>query len=72
MTNALSLLVGWVLDRLLGDPPRLPHPIVWFGRLISFGEHRLNKGRHRMLKGALMAIILIAAPYAAPPIEHDA
>ena len=65
MTNALSLLVGWVLDRLLGDPPRLPHPIVWFGRLISFGEHRLNKGRHRMLKGALMAIILIAATYAA-------
>ena len=57
----ISLLVGWLLDLLLGDPRWLPHPIVGFGKTIAFGEHRLNKGNHRMLKGALMAVCLIAA-----------
>lgn len=55
----LPLLLGWLLDFFLGDPSRLPHPIVWFGKMISWGEHRLNKGSHRMAKGGVMAIALI-------------
>ena len=64
MTNCIALLIGWVLDLLFGDPQRLPHPIVWFGKAIAFCEHRLNKGSHRKLKGALVAICLIAATFA--------
>ena len=60
----LPLLLGWLLDLVLGDPQWLPHPIVGFGRMISFGEHRLNRGCHRKLKGALMAIFLIALVFA--------
>ena len=63
MTNAMTLLIGWVLDLLFGDPQRLPHPIVWFGRIIAFCEHRLNKGSHRKLKGAFVAVGLIAATF---------
>ena len=59
MTNVVSLLIGWVLDLLFGDPARLPHPVVWFGRAITFCEHRLNKGTHRRAKGAVTAITLI-------------
>ena len=55
----LPLLLGWLLDFIFGDPSRLPHPIVWFGKMISWGEHRLNKGAHRMAKGAVMAVALI-------------
>jgi len=55
----LPLLLGWLLDFFLGDPSWLPHPVVWFGKMISFGEHRLNKGLYRMAKGAVMAIALI-------------
>lgn len=55
----LPLLLGWLLDFNFGDPSRLPHPIVWFGKMISWGEHRLNKGSHRMAKGGVMAIALI-------------
>ena len=58
-----ALLLALVLDWMLGDPVWLPHPIVWFGRLIAFCEHRLNKGRHRMLKGAFVAVMLIVAVY---------
>ena len=64
MTNVLSLLVGWVLDLLVGDPQRLPHPVVWFGRLISLGEHRLNTGSHRLLKGAVMSVVLVTVVFA--------
>ena len=59
----ISLLVGWLLDLLLGDPRWLPHPIVGFGKTITFGEHQLNKGNHLMLKGALMAVCLIALTF---------
>ena len=59
MVSAVCLLIGWVLDLVFGDPSKLPHPVVWFGRLISVGEHRLNRGSHRRLKGALLAIGLI-------------
>ena len=52
----LPLAMGWLLDLVLGDPARWPHPIVWFGRMISWGEHWLNQGSHRQLKGALMAV----------------
>lgn len=55
----LPLLLGWLLDFVFGDPSRLPHPIVWFGKMIAWGEHRLNHGSHRMAKGAVMAICLI-------------
>ena len=63
MTNPISLLIGWVFDLLFGDPAKLPHPIVWFGKAIAFGEHRLNKDSHRKLKGALMAIVFILSVF---------
>ncbi len=57
----LPLLLGWILDLLFGDPERLPHPVVWFGRAISLCEHSFNHPPHRVLKGALTAIGLITA-----------
>lgn len=64
MTNPIALIIGWLLDLFIGDPARLPHPIVWFGKMIAFGEHRLNRGNHRMLKGGLMSIGLIVLVFA--------
>ena len=61
----LPLLLGWFLDLFMGDPAWLPHPVVGFGKMIAFGERRLNKGTHRKLKGALMAIGLTIFVYVA-------
>ena len=47
----------------MGDPAWLPHPVVGFGKMIAFGEHHLNKGCYRKLKGALMAIIYITGVF---------
>ena len=54
-----SFLIGWLLDRLFGDPERLPHPVVLFGKMIAKGERMLNLGKWRVLKGALLAVMLI-------------
>ncbi len=64
MTNPFSLLIGWLLDLFFGDPQKLPHPIVWFGKMIAACEHQYNKGTHRKLKGALIAIGLILFVFA--------
>lgn len=58
--SIIALLCGWFLDLLFGDPAWLPHPIVAFGKWISFWEHRLNHGRCRKLKGALFSLVTIA------------
>ena len=55
-----SFLIGWLLDRLFGDPERLPHPVVLFGNMIAKGERMLNLGKWRVLKGALLAVMLIS------------
>lgn len=64
MLAILPLLIGWLLDLLIGDPQWLPHPVVWFGKAIAACEHKLNRGHHRNAKGAVVAICLIALVFA--------
>lgn len=60
----ISLLIAWIADRIVGDPPNMPHLIVGFGKLISFGEKKLNKGDQRREKGLLLVILMVAGiPY---------
>ena len=60
----LPLLIGWLLDLILGDPMWLPHPVVWFGKAIAACEKKLNRGNFRKAKGAFVAIVLIALVFA--------
>ena len=53
------LLLGFLLDALIGDPYKLPHPIRWFGNAISLAEKHLNRGSCLKLKGASMTVLLI-------------
>ena len=59
----LPLLTAWLLDHWLGDPAWLPHPVVAFGKAISFCEHRLNQGDSCFLKGAFVAVSLVLGVY---------
>lgn len=59
----IGLLIGFGLDQLFGDPEKLPHPIVGFGHLISFGEKHLNKGKFLFAKGAIMTFILVISVF---------
>lgn len=51
----IILIGAWISDLMLGDPANIPHPIVYFGKWIAWGEKRLNKGSQRLLKGALFS-----------------
>ena len=59
MMKCIAIIIGWLADKIWGDPAWLPHPVVYFGKAIAWGEHRLNKGYHRRLKGGILAVSLI-------------
>lgn len=61
----MYVIIGWLLDRFFGDPANLPHPIVWFGKAIAALEKRFNCGTGRRVKGALVAIALVALVFGA-------
>jgi adenosylcobinamide-phosphate synthase len=63
----LILLLGLVLDAIVGDMPVLfqaiPHPVVAVGRLIAFLDQRLNResrdARTRTARGTLVAGLVV-------------
>ena len=65
------LFVALIIDAAFGDPPWLygtvPHPVVMIGRLVTWGERRLNDEQAgqaaRVLRGALLTagVVLVAA-----------
>ncbi|MBR2437743.1 MAG: cobalamin biosynthesis protein CobD [Bacteroidales bacterium] len=61
----MYVIIGWLLDRFFGDPANLPHPIVYFGKAIAALEKRFNCGTGRRVKGAIVAIALVALVFAA-------
>lgn len=63
ITPAIILSGAWILDLALGDPANIPHPIVYFGKWIAWGERNLNKGTHRLFKGALFSLSSILLTY---------
>lgn len=64
-----GLLIGYILDFIIGDPEKLPHPVRWIGRLISALEGLLRKpestqGRARAA-GVVLALLTVSIVYAA-------
>lgn len=60
----ISVVIGCILDLLIGDPEQLPHPVRAIGHLISFWEKRLCKpqtgaGRQRMAGVLLVVLVLL-------------
>ena len=63
-TMIVPLLAGYIADLLLGDPRRWPHPVRAFGFVIHQGTVWLNRGRHRLLRGAVLTVILCVLAWA--------
>lgn len=58
-------LAAVIVDWLVGDPARLPHPVVGIGRWISFMERRLRRDglspRSLRLRGVLLVVSTLLA-----------
>ncbi len=61
--HLLSITLAYLIDLLIGDPPDWPHPVKWFGRMISFFEKRWNQGENRRFKGVLMLVFILLTVY---------
>lgn len=59
--SVAPLVIGLLLDALLGDPGWLPHPVRLFGKSIALMEKKFNKGYSRRKKGFYVAVVLILA-----------
>ena len=55
------MVVAFVFDLAIGDPPSRLHPVVWMGRVIE-ALKKLNRGppRHRRVLGVVTALTAIA------------
>lgn len=63
--GVVPLIAAWLLDLIFGDPAALPHPVVGFGKIIAYGERRLNYGsaKRRLISGAIMSICFVAGVF---------
>jgi adenosylcobinamide-phosphate synthase len=59
----IPLVVGYILDLIIGDPDNWPHPVRVFGNAIAAGDKWLNKNNYRFLKGLLLAVTLCLVTY---------
>ena len=63
--SPLDLLIAWLLDAVLGDPPELPwpHPVVGIGRMISALEPRVRgaatSAGSLVLRGAALWVAVV-------------
>ncbi len=60
-----GLLLGFLLDQLLGDPPGWPHPVRWLGRLIALLEPPLRRFLPERLGGAVLLLAIAGSAGAA-------
>ena len=68
----MEILIGFVIDFILGDPYNLPHPVRWIGNLIS-GLDRLmyreeDSDKKKFIKGMILAIIVLVVSVSLPLI----
>ena len=57
--HIIAVVLGQLLDLIIGDPPKIPHPIRWVGSFIAVLSKKLNNGRFRIVKGAFTALFVI-------------
>lgn len=57
--STLALVMGVVLDAILGDPKGWPHLIKWFGRVIAYLEKKLYSISNKRLSGKLLVVAVL-------------
>ncbi|MDR3539414.1 MAG: adenosylcobinamide-phosphate synthase CbiB [Desulfosporosinus sp.] len=61
----VAVLIGFLLDQIIGDPRSWPHPVVGIGKVIAFLEHHFNHGSSeaRRRRGVLLTILVVGGSY---------
>ena len=70
--NIAALLVGFVLDLIIGDPKGWTHPVIWIGKWISFAEKKLRKRGGNLRRSAValtVSTVLLSMAVTAAALE---
>lgn len=64
----ISVILGFILDLILGDPQWMPHPIRFIGLLISKGEGFIRRiiPRKELLGGFILTIFVVSTSFIIP------
>lgn len=54
------MILGFILDLIIGDPVNWPHIVRWYGKLITSLENRLYKIKNKKIGGLLLVILMLA------------
>lgn len=57
--STLAFIVGFLLDRVLGDPQGWPHLIRFFGHVITFFEKILYPMKNKRMAGAVLVLLAL-------------
>jgi adenosylcobinamide-phosphate synthase len=59
------LFFAFLTDQIIGDPPKIPHPVVLMGKVIDYLEKKLNHGsaQSRRFRGVALTVILTGGSY---------
>lgn len=57
--HLIAIILAVMIDRIIGDPPHLPHPVKYFGKMIDYLDRKWNRGRYRKWKGLGMLVMLL-------------
>lgn len=67
MPFALTAFLAYITDLVVGDPPRLPHPVLLMGKLIDFLDSLLNRpgtgAAGQVWRGSFMAVMVVVLSY---------
>src|SRR5262249_28070192 len=61
VSDVAALVLGFLLDQLLGDPPSWPHPVRWLGRLIQVLEPPLRRLLPERVGGVVLLLLVAGA-----------
>jgi adenosylcobinamide-phosphate synthase len=65
MISPILVFFAYIIDLVVGDPPKIPHPVVIIGKIIVFLEKPLyHSGKIRgIVGGSLLAFIIIGGVF---------
>ncbi|MCI1118088.1 cobalamin biosynthesis protein, partial [Stenotrophomonas maltophilia] len=69
MNEAWILCAAYLIDRVVGDPRGLPHPVViigwWITRLERVIRSLVKREQHLKIAGLLFPLFIVTGSYAA-------
>lgn len=54
------MIIGFILDLIIGDPVNWPHIVRWYGRLIALLDGGLYRLKNKRLGGTILVVVVLA------------